>query len=94
LGENRISGLKTHSRQFAVSRRGLETTGASKVSFLRDLLEIHLSAWQAVPANQWKIPAVHQLIEQAHSAGKNSTLHTPIGRHDFMHNKVLVIDDT
>jgi phosphatidylserine/phosphatidylglycerophosphate/cardiolipin synthase-like enzyme len=26
--------------------------------------------------------------------GKNSTPYTPTGRHNFMHNKVLVIDDT
>ncbi|MEO5717863.1 MAG: phospholipase D-like domain-containing protein, partial [Chthoniobacterales bacterium] len=26
--------------------------------------------------------------------GKNSTPYTPTGRHDFMHNKILVIDDT
>jgi phosphatidylserine/phosphatidylglycerophosphate/cardiolipin synthase-like enzyme len=34
------------------------------------------------------------LIARAQLVGKNSTPYTPSGRHDFMHNKILVIDDT
>jgi phosphatidylserine/phosphatidylglycerophosphate/cardiolipin synthase-like enzyme len=50
--------------------------------------------WQEVPQNRWKIPALQGIIAQAGLIGKNSTPYTPTGRHDFMHNKVLVIDDT
>jgi phosphatidylserine/phosphatidylglycerophosphate/cardiolipin synthase-like enzyme len=50
--------------------------------------------WQGVPSNHWKIPALHDIIARAGLVGKNSTPYTPTGRHDFMHNKVLVIDDT
>lgn len=50
--------------------------------------------WQGVPSNHWKIPALHDIIARAGLAGKNSTPYSPAGRHDFMHNKVLVIDDT
>jgi phosphatidylserine/phosphatidylglycerophosphate/cardiolipin synthase-like enzyme len=50
--------------------------------------------WQSVPQNRWKVPAVHDLIARARLVGKNSTPYTPSGRHDFMHNKILVIDDT
>ncbi len=50
--------------------------------------------WQEVPQNRWKIPALHDVIERAKLVGKNSTPYTPTGRHDFMHNKILVIDDT
>jgi phosphatidylserine/phosphatidylglycerophosphate/cardiolipin synthase-like enzyme len=50
--------------------------------------------WQSVPSNHWKIPALHQIIERAPLIGKNSTPYTATGRHDFMHNKVLVIDDS
>lgn len=50
--------------------------------------------WQEVPSNRWKIPAVHDIVARAQLAGKNSTHYTPTGVHDFMHNKVLVIDDT
>jgi phosphatidylserine/phosphatidylglycerophosphate/cardiolipin synthase-like enzyme len=50
--------------------------------------------WQEVPSNHWKIPALQEIVARAHLAGKNSTPYSPISRHDFMHNKVLVIDDT
>jgi phosphatidylserine/phosphatidylglycerophosphate/cardiolipin synthase-like enzyme len=50
--------------------------------------------WQDVPSNHWKVPALQDIIARAHLAGKNSTPYSPTGRHDFMHNKILVIDDT
>jgi phosphatidylserine/phosphatidylglycerophosphate/cardiolipin synthase-like enzyme len=50
--------------------------------------------WQEVPSNHWKIPALQEIVAHAHLAGKNSTPDSPTSRHDFMHNKVLVIDDT
>jgi phosphatidylserine/phosphatidylglycerophosphate/cardiolipin synthase-like enzyme len=50
--------------------------------------------WQEVPSNRWKIPALQEIITRAGLIGKNSTPYSPTGRHDFMHNKVLVIDDT
>lgn len=50
--------------------------------------------WQGVPSNHWKIPALQEMVARAHLAGKNSTPYSPTSRHDFMHNKVLVIDDT
>ena len=50
--------------------------------------------WQEVPSNRWKIPALRDIISRAGLVGKDSTPYTPTGHHDFMHNKVLVIDDT
>lgn len=50
--------------------------------------------WETVSANRWKIPALHDLIRRAGLVGKNSTPYSPTGRHDFMHNKILVIDNT
>jgi phosphatidylserine/phosphatidylglycerophosphate/cardiolipin synthase-like enzyme len=50
--------------------------------------------WQEVPQNRWKIGALQDIIARARLVGKNSTPYTPTGRHDFMHNKVLVVDDT
>jgi phosphatidylserine/phosphatidylglycerophosphate/cardiolipin synthase-like enzyme len=50
--------------------------------------------WQAVPQNRWKIDALKDIIGRAGLVGKNSTPYTPTGRHDFMHNKVLVVDDS
>ena len=50
--------------------------------------------WQGVPSNRWKIDALKDIIARAGLVGKNSTPYTPTSTHDFMHNKVLVIDDT
>ena len=50
--------------------------------------------WQKVPQNRWKIAALEDIIARAGLVGKNSTPYTPTGRHDFMHNKVLVVDDS
>jgi phosphatidylserine/phosphatidylglycerophosphate/cardiolipin synthase-like enzyme len=52
------------------------------------------SQWQEVPSNRWKIGALQEIVARARLAGKNSTPYSPTSRHDFMHNKVLVIDDT
>jgi phosphatidylserine/phosphatidylglycerophosphate/cardiolipin synthase-like enzyme len=50
--------------------------------------------WQEVPQNRWKIGALKEIIMHAGLVGKNSAPYTPTGPHNFMHNKVLVIDDT
>ncbi len=50
--------------------------------------------WRQVPSNHWKIPAMQRIIEQARLVGKVSTPYTPTSTHDFMHNKVLLVDDT
>jgi phosphatidylserine/phosphatidylglycerophosphate/cardiolipin synthase-like enzyme len=50
--------------------------------------------WQEVPQNRWKIGALKEIIVRAGLVGKNSVPYTPTGPHNFMHNKVLVIDDT
>jgi phosphatidylserine/phosphatidylglycerophosphate/cardiolipin synthase-like enzyme len=60
----------------------------------RTQMEDVYKQWQEVPSNRWKIPALHEIILRANLVGKNSTPYTPTGVHDFMHNKVLVIDDT
>jgi phosphatidylserine/phosphatidylglycerophosphate/cardiolipin synthase-like enzyme len=57
------------------------------------MAEVYLQ-WQEVPQNRWKIDALKEIIARAGLVGKNSTPYTPTGRHDFMHNKVLVIDDS
>jgi phosphatidylserine/phosphatidylglycerophosphate/cardiolipin synthase-like enzyme len=50
--------------------------------------------WAEVPQNRWKIPALQEVISRAGLVGKNSTPYSPMARHDFMHNKVLLVDDT
>jgi phosphatidylserine/phosphatidylglycerophosphate/cardiolipin synthase-like enzyme len=60
----------------------------------RTQMEEVYGQWQEVPSNRWKISALKQIILRARLVGKDSTPYTPTGHHDFMHNKVLVIDDT
>jgi phosphatidylserine/phosphatidylglycerophosphate/cardiolipin synthase-like enzyme len=50
--------------------------------------------WQQVPQNRWKIGALKEIIVRAGLIGKNSTPYTAAGHHNYMHNKILVIDDT
>jgi phosphatidylserine/phosphatidylglycerophosphate/cardiolipin synthase-like enzyme len=57
------------------------------------MAEVYLQ-WETVPSNRWKIGALKDIISRAGLIGKNSTPYTPTSHHDFMHNKVLVIDDT
>lgn len=60
----------------------------------RTQMESVLDQWQELSHNHWKIRAVEEIVSQAHLAGKNSTPYSPDSVHDFMHNKVLVVDDT
>ena len=60
----------------------------------RTQMEDVYKQWQEVPSNRWKIPALQEIILRAGLIGKNSTPYAPTSTHDFMHNKVLVIDDT
>jgi phosphatidylserine/phosphatidylglycerophosphate/cardiolipin synthase-like enzyme len=60
----------------------------------RTQMEQVYAQWQEVPQNRWKIPALKEIIARAGLIGKNSTPYTPTGHHNYMHNKVLVIDNT
>jgi phosphatidylserine/phosphatidylglycerophosphate/cardiolipin synthase-like enzyme len=57
----------------------------------RTQMESVLDQWRDQPS-QWKIPAFENAVVGL--AGKRSTPYTPTSVHDFMHNKVLVADDT
>lgn len=56
----------------------------------RTQMESVLDQWRGGPAD-WKIPVFQDAVSGL--AGKQSTPYTPGGIHDFMHNKVMVIDD-
>jgi phosphatidylserine/phosphatidylglycerophosphate/cardiolipin synthase-like enzyme len=57
----------------------------------RTQMESVFDQWRGSPV-EWKIGAFRQVAGGL--AGKRSTPYTPGGRHNFMHNKVLVCDDT
>lgn len=52
-----------------------------------------LYQWGLVPANNWKIPAFQEIVKYGHLIGKKSTPYTDTSKHDYMHNKVMVLDD-
>jgi phosphatidylserine/phosphatidylglycerophosphate/cardiolipin synthase-like enzyme len=57
----------------------------------RTQMESVFDQWQDTPT-AWKIPAFSQIA--AGLVGKRSTPYQPGSRHDFMHNKIVVADDT
>jgi phosphatidylserine/phosphatidylglycerophosphate/cardiolipin synthase-like enzyme len=92
----RICSLLINSGTLISELTDLLHQGNVKVDGIYDRTQMEdvYKQWQEVPSNRWKIPAVHEIIMRAGLVGKNSTPYTPTGVHDFMHNKVLVIDDT
>jgi phosphatidylserine/phosphatidylglycerophosphate/cardiolipin synthase-like enzyme len=49
--------------------------------------------WQMVPNNNWKIEAFAGIVKYGNLVGKKSTPYTPTSKHDYMHNKIMVLDD-
>jgi phosphatidylserine/phosphatidylglycerophosphate/cardiolipin synthase-like enzyme len=60
----------------------------------RTQMEGVFAQWQANPHAGWKTPAFQAIVQYAGLTGKQSTPWTPTSVHDFMHNKLLVVDDT
>lgn len=92
----RICSLLINSGTLIGELGNLLRTGRVRVDGIYDrtqMAEVYVQ-WQEVPSNRWKIGALQEIVARAGLVGKNSTPYTPTGRHDFMHNKVLVIDDT
>ena len=92
----RICSLLINSGTLIGALQSLLTTGRVKVDGIYDRTQMSevYEQWRAVPQNHWKIPALQNVVARAGLVGKNSTPYTPTGRHDFMHNKILVVDDT
>ena len=92
----RICSLLINSGTLISELRNLLHAGRIAVDGIYDrtqMTEVYRQ-WQDMPQNRWKIDALKEIIARTGLVGKNSTPYTPSGRHDFMHNKVLVIDDT
>jgi phosphatidylserine/phosphatidylglycerophosphate/cardiolipin synthase-like enzyme len=92
----RICSLLINSGTLIGALQSLLTTGRVPVDGIYDRTQMNevYHQWMRVPQNHWKVPALHQVIARAGLVGKDSTPYTPTGRHDFMHNKILVVDDT
>jgi phosphatidylserine/phosphatidylglycerophosphate/cardiolipin synthase-like enzyme len=92
----RICSLLINSGTLIGALQSVLTTGRVKVDGIYDRTQMSevYEQWKGVPQNHWKIPALQNVIARAGLVGKDSTPYTPTGRHDFMHNKILVVDDT
>jgi hypothetical protein len=92
----RICSLLVNSGSLISAVLGLLRVGRVKVDgiFDRTQMEEVYHQWEMVPQNRWKIQALQEVIARAGLVGKNSTPYKPTALHDFMHNKILVIDDS
>ena len=92
----RICSLLINSGTLISELSNLLQRGQVKVDGIYDRTQMEdvYRQWQEVPSNHWKIPALKNIVLRAGLVGKNSTPYTPTSKHDFMHNKVLVVDDT
>ena len=92
----RICSLLINSGTLIGELGNLMRRGSVKVDGIYDRTQMAdvYPQWEEVPQNRWKIPALQEIITRAGLVGKNSTPYTPAGVHDYMHNKVLIVDDT
>ena len=92
----RICSLLINSGTLINELTNLLRAGRTKIDGIYDRTQMTdvYRQWQEVPSNRWKIPALHEIIDGAGLIGKDSVPYTPSGHHNFMHNKILVIDDT
>lgn len=92
----RIWSMLINSGSLIGALGNLLTAGQVQVSGVYDRTQMAgvLIQWRDVPHNVWKIGAMQQIVAQAGLIGKSSTPYSPTTVHDFMHAKVLVVDDT
>jgi phosphatidylserine/phosphatidylglycerophosphate/cardiolipin synthase-like enzyme len=60
----------------------------------RTQMEGVLQQWDDQPQVRWKVDAIHRLLREAELVGKDSLPYRPGHSHNFMHNKLLIVDDT
>jgi phosphatidylserine/phosphatidylglycerophosphate/cardiolipin synthase-like enzyme len=59
----------------------------------RTQMEGVMYQWLLVPDNHWKIDAFMRLVQYGQLIGKESKPYSPGNDHNFMHNKVMVLDE-
>jgi len=92
----RICSMLLNSGTLLGALRDLLDGGKVAIDGLYDRTQMAdvLKQWETVPHNIWKIGAVQDIVARARLAGKDSQRYHPDTPHDFMHNKVLIVDDT
>jgi phosphatidylserine/phosphatidylglycerophosphate/cardiolipin synthase-like enzyme len=91
----RVCSMLLNSGALLGALRDLLDAGAVTVDGIYDRTQMAevLLQWQTIPHNHWKIGAFNEIVARAGLVGKNSTPYTPTSVHDFMHDKILVVDD-
>jgi phosphatidylserine/phosphatidylglycerophosphate/cardiolipin synthase-like enzyme len=92
----RICSMLLNAGNLLNALRDLQAAGNVTVDGVYDRTQMAevLIQWQGISHNRWKIGAFNEIVARAGLVGKNSTPYTPTSVHDFMHNKILVVDDT
>ena len=72
-----------------LDERSLELWGV----YDRTQMEGVLHQWENQPHVQWKVEAIQRLLREAELVGKDSLPYRPGRSHNFMHNKLLIVDD-
>jgi phosphatidylserine/phosphatidylglycerophosphate/cardiolipin synthase-like enzyme len=92
----RICSMLLNAGNLLNALRFLLAAGSVTVDGVYDRTQMAevLIQWQEIPHNRWKIGAFNEIVARAGLVGKNSTPYTPTSVHDFMHDKILVVDDT
>lgn len=70
--------------------RGLLLSGIVDLGQMEGIVE----RWRSTPKSVWKADTFDALTTYGRLHGKRSARAWPAGPHDYMHNKVLVVDDT
>jgi len=70
--------------------RALPLSGIVDISQMDDVVEM----WRRTPTSAWKADTFEALVRYGRLHGKRSSRGWPAGPHDYMHNKVIVVDDT
>lgn len=73
-----------------VVSRGLRLSGIVDLAQMKSIVD----TWRRIPTSTWKADTFQELVKYGHLHGKPSSRAWPTGPHDYMHNKVLVVDDT
>jgi phosphatidylserine/phosphatidylglycerophosphate/cardiolipin synthase-like enzyme len=92
----RICSMLLNAGNLLGALRDLLAAGNATVDGMYDRTQMAevITQWRELPKNHWKIGAFNEIVARAGLVGKNSTPYTPTSVHDFMHNKILVVDDT
>ena len=85
LSSGRILGALVDAAE-----RGIALSGIVDLAQMDGILD----RWRATPASAWKADTFDALVRYGRLHGKRSGHASPAGLHDYMHNKVIVVDDT